>query len=140
MPDPPPAPGAPGAAATPQPPQAAACAAPGALEPSRYAQAWRAVGEPDARERQIGLMLAVGQALERFTRNPLLRHSLRMMRGPARVAGLQALQQFLEHGFDTFAAMRGAGHFLDTVAMRERALAAALFAGSDSGGAPGQTP
>jgi hypothetical protein len=112
-----------------------------ALDTATYTQAWCAVGEPQARERQIGLMLAVGQALERFTRNPVLRHSLRMMRGPARMAGLDALQRFLENGFDTFGAMRGAGHFLDTIAMRERALAAALFGGSAAGLAdPGQTP
>jgi hypothetical protein len=128
--------------ALPAEPEAARAAAhPAALDTPAYAQAWRRVGEPASRERQIGLMLAVGQALERFTRNPLLRHSLRMMRGPARVAGLEALQRFLENGFDTFGAMRGAGHFLDTIAMRERALAAALFDGSQTvAGAPGQTP
>jgi hypothetical protein len=40
----------------------------------------------------------------------------------------------LECGFDTFHAMRGADDFLNTVATRERALAAALFeaTGSDA--------
>ncbi len=96
-----------------------------------YGQAWRATGREADREQQIALVLAVGAALERYTRNPLLRHSLRMMRGPAQAAGLGALQRFLEAGFDTFRAMRGAGEFLATVATRERALAACLFAGGD---------
>ena len=61
-------------------------------------------------------MLAVGSALDRYTRNPLLRASLRLMRGPAAAAGLGALQGFLERGFDTFREMRGAREFLDTVA------------------------
>ena len=94
-----------------------------------YAQAWRSIGRPVDRERQIALMLAVGTALDRYTRNPLIRASLRLMRGPAAAAGLGALQGFLERGFDTFRDMRGADEFLDTVAKRERELAARLFAG-----------
>jgi hypothetical protein len=82
----------------------------------RYGQAWRTVGQPEKRERQIALMMAVGSALDRYTRNPLLRHSLRLMRGPAHAAGLGVLQAFLESGFDTFREMRGAAPFLDTVA------------------------
>lgn len=103
----------------------------------RYGQAWRAVGQPPQRERQIALTLAVGGALDRYTRNPLLRHTLRLMRGPAQAAGLGALQAFLERGFDTFGAMRGAGEFLQTIATRERALASHLFAGGD---VPAPTP
>jgi hypothetical protein len=100
-------------------------------ENQSYAEAWRSVGQPAQRERQIALMLGVGSALDRYTRNPLLRHSLRLMRGPASAAGLGALQHFLETGFDTFREMRGAAYFLDTVAQRERRLAARLFAGGD---------
>lgn len=95
----------------------------------RYAVAWRAVGQPAARERQIALMVSVGGALDRFTRNLLLRQSLRVMRRPAQAAGLGSLQQFLERGFDTFRAMRGADAFLALIATRERALAQALFNG-----------
>ena len=95
-----------------------------------YALAWQAVSQPDERELQIALMLKIGDALDRFTRRPLLRHSLRLMRTPAAAAGLGALQAFLESGFDTFSEMRGAQEFLATVAERERALAAGLFAGS----------
>ena len=98
------------------------------FDASQYVHAWQAVGQPEQRERQIALMLEVGSALDRYTRNPLLRHSLRLMRGPARAAGLAALQSFLETGFDTFREMRGAAEFIGTIASRERALAAALFA------------
>ena len=97
-----------------------------------YGRWWRAVGEPAGRERQIALMVSVGQALDRYTRNLLLRQSLRLMRGPAAAAGLGALQGFLERGFDTFREMAGAQVFLDTIASRERQLAAALFAGGSA--------
>lgn len=100
-----------------------------AFSPQAYAQAWRACGEPASRQQQIELTMAVGQSLDRLTAKPLLRQTLRLMRGPAQMAGLGALQSFLESGFDTFRAMRGAGEFLATVKQREDALARALFKG-----------
>lgn len=96
-----------------------------------YASIWRETGRSVDRERQIALMLSVGEALDRFTRKPLLRHSLRLMRGPAAAAGLAELQRFLETGFDTFKAMHGAQVLLDTISQRERKLAAALFGGAN---------
>lgn len=99
------------------------------LDAATYGRIWRSTGRAADRERQIVLMSAVGAALDRYTRNPLLRNSLRLMRGPAKAAGLWALHQFLENGFDTFGAMGGASGFLGTIEMRERALAQRLFDG-----------
>lgn len=99
------------------------------IDDTHYAEAWRTVGREADRDRQISLMMEVGSALDRHTRNPLLRTSLRVMRGPAAAAGLGVLQAFLERGFDTFRDMRGAHEFLATVTRRERELAARLFAG-----------
>ena len=76
-------------------------------------------------------MLAVGSALDRYTRKPLWRQSLKLMRGPAQAAGLGALQRMLEKGFDTFRGLGGAQGFLDTVSRRENDLARRLFAGED---------
>ena len=97
------------------------------VDAGAYISAWQATGQPIERELQIALTLSVGQSLDELTRKPLLRHTLRMMRGPARAAGLSALQQFLENGFDTFLAMRGAKDFLSIVSAREHLLAASLF-------------
>ncbi len=97
------------------------------ISAAAYVMAWQQTGHEERRYRQIALMMAVGQALERYTRNPVLRHSLRLMRGPARAAGLSALQGFLETGFDTFGALRDAGAFLKLVEARERVLCDALF-------------
>lgn len=102
----------------------------GVMDGKTYGECWRGVAGPADRERQIALMVLVGEALDRYTRNPLLRTSLRLMRGPAQAAGLGALQAFLERGFDTFRAMNGAKEFLQVVAQRERQLAASMFAGS----------
>jgi hypothetical protein len=100
----------------------------GPVDLAGYTAAWQAVGRPADREAQIVLMRRVADALDVYTRNALLRHSLRLMRTPARLAGLPELQAFLEAGFDTFREMRGAQQFLDTVVGRERAVAAWLFA------------
>lgn len=101
-----------------------------ALDDGCYALAWQAVGRAADRERQIGLTLEVGRSLDRYTRTPMLTASLRMMRGPARAAGLSELQHFLETGFEAFKAMRGAAEFLGTIAARERGFVAAQFAGA----------
>lgn len=101
------------------------------LDRHAYIRAWQATGQPQAREQQIEFTLAVGRDLDRLTRKPLLRTTLHLMRGPARAAGLPALQQFLETGFDTFKAMGGAAQFLATVGDRERALARSLFEAED---------
>lgn len=93
-----------------------------------YVRAWQGTGRAPAREQQIQLTLAIGAALDRYTRNRLLRSTLKLMRKPAQAAGLGDLQKFLEAGFDAFGAMKGAVEFLAWVGQRERALAAALFA------------
>jgi len=92
-----------------------------------YVGAWQAAGREGDREQQIALTLSVGRSLDRLTRNPLLRHTLRMMRGPARSAGLAELQHFLETGFDAFKAMKGAHEFLSLIEEREQHLAQVLF-------------
>jgi hypothetical protein len=97
------------------------------VDAMHYASAWQATGDRQGRADQIDFTVAVGRSLDRFTRNPMLRHSLRLMRGPARAAGLGSLQGFLEQGFDAFRSMRGAEPFLQLVAMREGALCERLF-------------
>ena len=99
----------------------------------RYVTAWRAVGDRSGRQQQLARVLAMGRDLARLTRAPGLRTMLRMMRGPATAAGMGALQQFLEAGFDTFgqlARQRGAvEQFLATIEQREQALMVQLFDG-----------
>lgn len=92
-----------------------------------YIGAWQCTDRAPQRQRQIDLTLEVASRLDHFTRRALLRNSLRLMRAPARAAGLTELQRFLEAGFDTFRKMNGAQEFIAIVDTRERALASALF-------------
>lgn len=104
----------------------------------RYITAWHAVGRRADRDAQLSGALRVGQELVTLTRTPGLRMALRMMRKPATLAGMAALQHFLESGFDTFAAMtpkkpskngesEGPAFFLEIVKKRETALIDQLF-------------
>ncbi len=97
------------------------------LDATGYIHLWQATGQPEARQRQIDATLEIGGALARYTRNAVLRGSLRLMRRPARMAGLAELQHFLETGFETFGAIGDASLFLAIVRDREQALARALF-------------
>lgn len=98
------------------------------LAAETYIDIWQTTARRRDRRLQIDLTLAVGSALDRYTRQPLLRQTLKMMRGPAKAAGLGELQRFLETGFDTFKQMSGAKDFLEIIRGREQALADALFA------------
>lgn len=94
---------------------------------TRYTQSWRLTGQPLQRERQLVVVLHMGTELQRLTRMTTLRVALKMMRRPAQVAGLDALQQFLERGFDAFAIMGDATRFLLAIQQRERHWIRTLF-------------
>ena len=53
-----------------------------------------------------------------------------MMRQPARLAGLSALQDFLERGFAAFRGMGGAQTFLATIDERETQILEAIVDGA----------
>lgn len=101
------------------------------LNSACYLGSWRTVATPAIRIGQLQSVLDIGQELDRLTRTKGLRLTLRMMRGPAKAAGLHSLQAFLEAGFDTFADMGGKGQdahtFLATIRERETAWIDALF-------------
>jgi len=98
---------------------------------TRYLNAWRTVAQPSQRQWQLDTVLGIGKTLGDLTRRKSLRIMLKMMRQPARLAGLGSLQTFLETGFDRFASMATQGgcvdYFLDTVQARESAWLTQFF-------------
>ena len=82
--------------------------------------------------RHIKRLRLPGRALDRLTHSRLIGMALSTMRKPARLAGFEDLQNFLERGHSAFRKMRGADEFLQTIVTRERRLLEALFAGDDS--------
>lgn len=101
------------------------------VDPPRYIAAWQQTGRGPERQEQIDSTTNIATRLDRLTRRPFLRNSLRLMRGPAKAAGLTELQHFLEAGFDTFRKMNGAAEFIAEVQLRETKLAGALFAATE---------
>jgi hypothetical protein len=99
----------------------------GAIDDRSYRAAWLAVDRREDRESQLGLLISVGTSLDRHTRTPLLPAALRLMRGPARAAGLMQLQSFLERGLAAFVSMHGAQEFLATILGNERRVIDDLF-------------
>jgi hypothetical protein len=99
----------------------------GPLTEEKYAQAYRESSTRAERERQIDLIDAVGHRLDALVRKPFVASTLKLMRGPARMAGLADLQDFLERGFAAFRDLKGADEFLATLKEREGAILNRLF-------------
>lgn len=95
-----------------------------------YAEAYRRCGRRDRRELQLKLIGEIGAALAALVRKPLVHAALRLMRGPARLAGLAELHAFLEHGYDAFHRMGDPAEFLAAIAVREEIILRQLFEGT----------
>lgn len=93
-----------------------------------YIQAYRTQTSLEQRQRQIALVHALGSSLCELVKIRFLSTTLVMMRGPARLAKLHGLQNFLERGFSTFKAMRQPKAFVETVTQRESKILQKIFA------------
>lgn len=109
------------------------CTSAAAISDSDYAAAYSLSAERQGRRRQLALLLVLGRELDRLVRKPLLSELLHLSRWPAKLAGLGALQSFLERGFDAFGRLGGASVFLMTILMRERAFMRAVERVLDGG-------
>ena len=107
----------------------------GCVTAAVYAAAYCRVGRAGDRQRQIDFLIDIGENLERVVRQRWIDVALRAARLPARIAGLGALQVFLERGFAAFREMRGAQGLLEAIRERETRLMHALFAGERTGAA-----
>ncbi|MBL8396444.1 MAG: hypothetical protein JNK99_17150 [Candidatus Accumulibacter sp.] len=99
------------------------------IDEDTYAAAYRSIGCRAEREQQIVLIRQTGEALDRLARKPLLSTMLKLMRGPAHLAGLGDLHEFLDRGFNAFRGMGSAAPFLDSIERKEQQLLGKLFAG-----------
>lgn len=99
------------------------------VDEALYAAAYRQVGHPRLRARQIALIGQVGKSMGRALRMPGIGSLLRLARRPARAAGLESLQDFLERGYEAFHALGDVDGFIDEIQRSERALMERLFAG-----------
>lgn len=100
------------------------------LDMERYCEAYRASSDRAGRERQIVLIRKLGYDLDKLVRLPLVNSLVRLMRGPAHLAGFGKLQQFLEEGLAAFRALPDAGLFIETIYQRETDAMQKMFTGA----------
>jgi hypothetical protein len=103
-----------------------------AINTAMYGAAYREVGCQRLRRHQIHLIVRVGQVLDAAVKKHGVYKLLRASRLPARIAGLQELQGFLERGFESFAELGGADTFLQRIAKGETEISERLFAGHEN--------
>ena len=103
------------------------------IDEAAYAEAYRGSASRAEREHQLDLVLAIGRSLDRLVRGPLLGTLLAAMAGPARLAGVPTMHDFLVRGFRAFKEIGGASEFLCRIDARERAILRELYAGASTG-------
>lgn len=104
----------------------------GLITAATYATAYRAVGRPIERKRQIDLIVRIGEDLACVVRQKWLGVALRAAHLPARAAGFEVLQSFLERGFSAFRRMGDPRELLAAIRGRETELMESLLRGDDS--------
>ncbi|CAD7539523.1 FFLEELY motif protein [Aeromonas hydrophila] len=102
------------------------------LNAKAYALAYQEVGEEARRRHQLQLVNELGMTLDRLARKPLLGATLKLISGPAHLAGLGELFTFVERGYRVCHHMGRANEFLETIANRETAIMQALLTGDDT--------
>lgn len=103
----------------------------GPITQQTYEIAYRTAGKRGARVRQIDLIIASGEALNRIVRHAWIGLALRAAHTPAHAAGFGALQDFLERGFTAFREMNDAQRLLRAIRDRETRLMDAILSASD---------
>ena len=93
----------------------------------QYNQAFREVGSKEDREKQINMVESLGLSLSQLVRIPLLSTTLKMMRLPAKIAGIYSLHEFLENGFNVFKNTGNPEGFIRTLVQKERAILSNIY-------------
>jgi hypothetical protein len=99
------------------------------LDMPQYCETYRAVDDRPGRERQILLIRELGHDLKRLVRKPFVNMLVRLLRGPAHAAGFGKLQEFLEHGLESFRALDDVPYFVETIYQREWRAMEGMFTG-----------
>lgn len=94
-----------------------------------YGAGYRLCDNYAERRHQIELLRHCGEELDAVVAKPMMYAALVLGRKPAKLAGLDELQGFLERGFRAYREMGGAKEFLDTIERREVLILDRIFAG-----------
>jgi hypothetical protein len=95
---------------------------------SSYFDCYRQSSNQPQREEQIQLLENLSLDLPKVVKVPGISVILILSRKPAKIAGIESLQTFLEKGFNSFKKIGNVHDFIDPVISREREMMRALFA------------
>ncbi|GAB5381635.1 MAG: hypothetical protein Alis3KO_08350 [Aliiglaciecola sp.] len=96
-----------------------------------YAQAYQRCDNFNQREEQISLLESLGEDLAEVVKIPGISALLMLSRKPAKMAGVESLQVFLESGFKAFKKLGNVEDFIVPIVSRERQMMHALFDAED---------
>ena len=95
-----------------------------------YVKAFRRCGNRKARERQIELARQLAGCLDKYVKNRALYVTFRLLKKPARMAGIDKLYQFTAKGFEVMRPVKNVGEFINRLVDRETRVIDNIFAGS----------
>ena len=101
------------------------------LDAGRYGVLYRETGRAGDRDKQLGQIYELGLALNELVHHRLVLRLISLLRGPARLAGFEHLQGFLEDGLLAFQAMRDGTVFIQAIRDRENEIMRRLQAGEE---------
>lgn len=92
----------------------------------QYHEAYRHTNY-DKRLEQIELIGKLGYSLNTLVNLPFIFTTLKAMRIPAKLAGLQDMHEFLNEGFNTFKETKNTEHFISALVQREKSILNDIF-------------
>jgi len=90
-----------------------------AVTDQSYIEAVHASNQFKMREHQIHLAQQLGNKIDRYIVSRMIYAGFKMAKGPAQAAGLDALYQFMQRGFDVLRPLGGAEQFLVKITTSE---------------------
>jgi hypothetical protein len=102
----------------------------GELDQERYCDLYRRTGCLELRDLQIELIGSLGLDLAAAVDNSMVDKLVRVLRLPAKIAGFESLQLFLESGLHAFRILGDPEEFLQTICSRERYFKEEILAGN----------
>ncbi len=101
------------------------------IDQPAYAAAYCLDQDWSGRQEQLALIVDLGHLLGETVQHAMVHRLIRMMRGPAKLAGFGLLQSFLQEGLDAFSKMGAPDLFLETIHSREQQALEAMRSGND---------
>lgn len=101
----------------------------GRVSEREYAEACRCVTTYEECMELVKLTVQLGHELQKAIELPMIGITLKTMRAPAKLAGIGALQSFLETGFVTFSALENTDEFLSEIEQRMEKIFRRIYRG-----------